>query len=67
MAGFKTGDVRRNEIIPQKGAPLCRSPVSTGIVEQEQNGVITPRIAPKTLFKGFTGVESIFFIRIGEI
>ena len=66
IAGFKIGDVSKKEIAPQNGAPLLNKPTSTGIVEQEQNGVTAPRRAPRMLFSPFLGVVRMRFIRSCE-
>lgn len=42
IAGFSTGEVNRNEIVPEKGAPLFNNPTKIGRVEQEQNSVTAP-------------------------
>lgn len=39
MAGLRMGDVIKNDMAPEKGAPLLKSPTKTGMVEHEQNGV----------------------------
>ncbi|SHD77819.1 protein of unknown function [[Clostridium] ultunense Esp] len=62
IAGFNIGDVNKNDIVPEKGAPLFKSPTKIGTVEQEQKGVTAPRIAPNILFSPFLGVVSILLI-----
>ena len=42
MAGLRMGDVIKNDMAPENGAPLLKSPTSTGMVEHEQNGVTAP-------------------------
>lgn len=67
IAGFKIGDVSKRETAPQNGVPLLNKPISTGIVEQEQNGVTAPNKAPRTLFSPFLGVVRMRLIRSYEI
>lgn len=49
IAGFKIGEVSKNDTVPLNGAPLLNNPTNTGIVEQEQNGVTAPNSAPNIL------------------
>ena len=67
MAGLRMGDVIKNDMAPEKGAPLLKSPTSTGMVEHEQNGVTAPSRAPRTLFSPFLGVVRIRLIRSCEM
>lgn len=55
MAGFRMGEVSKNEMAPEKGAPLLNRPTSTGMVEHEQNGVMAPSRAPRTAFSILCG------------
>ena len=48
MAGLRMGDVIKNDMAPENGAPLLKSPTSTGMVEHEQNGVTASSAAPST-------------------
>ncbi|MPM51863.1 hypothetical protein SDC9_98614 [bioreactor metagenome] len=54
ITGFSKGDEKRNAIAAAKGTPALSIPRRSGMVEQEQKGVIAPnpapRILPTTLF-----------------
>jgi hypothetical protein len=41
-----SGDVKRNDIVIPTGIPPDVNPRKTGMLEQEQNGVIAPNIDP---------------------
>lgn len=60
IAGFKTGEVNRNDTTTPNGAPFLIKPARTGIVGHEQNGVMFPSDAPKMSL-------TIFFIGGQEI
>ena len=55
MAGFRMGEVMRNDIAPENGAPLLNRPTSTGMVEHEQKGVTLPSSAPSMAFSTLCG------------
>jgi len=63
MAGLRMGDVIRNDMAPEKGAPLLKSPTKTGMVEHEQNGVTAPSAAPRTALVSLCGRESMRLMR----
>ena len=43
-----SGDVKRKDMVIPTGMPPEMKPKKMGMLEQEQNGVIAPKIAPKT-------------------
>ena len=49
ITGLRRGDANRKDMALEKATPDFRNPSVTGIVEQEQNGVIAPKAAPITL------------------
>ncbi len=63
MAGFRMGDVIKNDIAPEKGAPLLKRPTKTGMVEHEQNGVTAPRAAPSTALVSLCGRDRMRLMR----
>ncbi len=63
IAGLSIGEVIRNEIAPEKGAPLLKRPTKTGMVEHEQNGVTAPSAAPRIALVTLCGRESMRLMR----